>query len=215
MTKRSAFTLIACIAALLASVATLGIAQDRDAARASQSPSVARPCSSDRVRTTSSTTWTRAPLKEHAAALRATGRSSATDFSIGHRGAALQFPEHTKESYEAGARMGAGILECDVTFTKDRAARLPPLAVRPAHHDQHPRDPRAGREVHAAVHARRSGDRHAGVGEVLHERHHARRVQDAVRQDGRVEPERDDASRSTWTARRASAPTCTRPAARC
>src|ERR671912_699053 len=42
-----------------------------------------------------------------------------TDFSIGHRGAALQFPEHTKESYEAGARMGAGILECDVTFTKD------------------------------------------------------------------------------------------------
>ena len=44
-----------------------------------------------------------------------------TDFSIGHRGgAALQFPEHTKESHEAGARMGAGIQECDVTFTKDR-----------------------------------------------------------------------------------------------
>ncbi len=42
-----------------------------------------------------------------------------SDFSIGHRGAALQFPEHTKESYEAGARMGAGIVECDVTFTKD------------------------------------------------------------------------------------------------
>jgi glycerophosphoryl diester phosphodiesterase len=42
-----------------------------------------------------------------------------TDFSIGHRGACLQFPEHTKESYEAAARMGAGILECDVTFTKD------------------------------------------------------------------------------------------------
>jgi len=42
-----------------------------------------------------------------------------TDFSIGHRGAALQFPEHTKESYEAAARMGAGIVECDVTFTKD------------------------------------------------------------------------------------------------
>lgn len=44
-----------------------------------------------------------------------------TDFSIGHRGAALQFPEHTKESYEAAARMGAGIVECDVTFTKDKA----------------------------------------------------------------------------------------------
>ena len=43
-----------------------------------------------------------------------------TDFSIGHRGAALQFPEHTQESYVAAARMGAGILECDVTFTADR-----------------------------------------------------------------------------------------------
>ncbi|MGD9211495.1 MAG: glycerophosphodiester phosphodiesterase family protein, partial [Desulfobacteraceae bacterium] len=43
-----------------------------------------------------------------------------TDFSIGHRGAPLQFPEHTKESYVAAARMGAGIIECDVTFTKDR-----------------------------------------------------------------------------------------------
>ena len=43
-----------------------------------------------------------------------------TDFSIGHRGAPLQFPEHTKESYEAAARMGAGVIECDVTFTKDR-----------------------------------------------------------------------------------------------
>jgi glycerophosphoryl diester phosphodiesterase len=43
-----------------------------------------------------------------------------SDFSIGHRGAALQFPEHTQESYEAAARMGAGILECDVTFTKDK-----------------------------------------------------------------------------------------------
>jgi glycerophosphoryl diester phosphodiesterase len=43
-----------------------------------------------------------------------------TDFSIGHRGASLQFPEHTVESYEAAARMGAGILECDVTFTQDR-----------------------------------------------------------------------------------------------
>ncbi len=43
-----------------------------------------------------------------------------TEFSIGHRGAPLQFPEHTKESYTAAAKMGAGILECDVTFTKDR-----------------------------------------------------------------------------------------------
>jgi len=43
-----------------------------------------------------------------------------TTFSIGHRGAPLQFPEHTKESYEAAVRLGAGIVECDVTFTKDR-----------------------------------------------------------------------------------------------
>jgi len=43
-----------------------------------------------------------------------------TNFSIGHRGAAMQFPEHTKESYMAAARMGAGILECDVTFTNDK-----------------------------------------------------------------------------------------------
>lgn len=44
----------------------------------------------------------------------------ATDFSIGHRGAGMQFPEHSRESYEAAARMGAGIVECDVTFTKDK-----------------------------------------------------------------------------------------------
>jgi glycerophosphoryl diester phosphodiesterase len=42
-----------------------------------------------------------------------------TAFSIGHRGAGIQFPEHTLEAYEAGYRMGAGMLECDVTFTKD------------------------------------------------------------------------------------------------
>jgi glycerophosphoryl diester phosphodiesterase len=41
-------------------------------------------------------------------------------FSIGHRGAAMQFPEHTRESYRAGAQMGAGIVECDVTFTADK-----------------------------------------------------------------------------------------------
>jgi glycerophosphoryl diester phosphodiesterase len=46
--------------------------------------------------------------------------ASTSDFSIAHRGAALQFPEHTKESYQAAGRMGAGIVECDVTFTKDR-----------------------------------------------------------------------------------------------
>jgi glycerophosphoryl diester phosphodiesterase len=54
------------------------------------------------------------------------------DFSIGHRGAAMQFPEHTAESYTAAARMGAGIVECDVTFTKDKE-----LVCRHAQNDLH------------------------------------------------------------------------------
>ncbi len=53
-------------------------------------------------------------------------------FSIGHRGAPLQFPEHTAESYRAAARMGAGILECDVTFTRDKQ-----LVCRHAQNDLH------------------------------------------------------------------------------
>jgi len=44
---------------------------------------------------------------------------TARKFSIAHRGAPMQFPEHTEEGYRAAARMGAGIIECDVTFTKD------------------------------------------------------------------------------------------------
>ncbi len=42
------------------------------------------------------------------------------------------FPEHTKESYEAAARMGAGVVECDVTFTKDKQ-----LVCRHAQNDLH------------------------------------------------------------------------------
>lgn len=52
--------------------------------------------------------------------------------SIGHRGAPLQFPEHTRESYLAAARMGAGVIECDVTFTKDKE-----LVCRHAQDDLH------------------------------------------------------------------------------
>ncbi len=55
-----------------------------------------------------------------------------SDFSIGYRGAPLQFPEHTRESYEAAARMGAGIVECDVVFTKDKE-----LVCRHAQNDLH------------------------------------------------------------------------------
>ncbi|TFF19128.1 glycerophosphodiester phosphodiesterase [Jiella endophytica] len=43
-----------------------------------------------------------------------------TEWSIGHRGAPLQFPEHSRQSYLAAARQGAGIIECDVAFTSDR-----------------------------------------------------------------------------------------------
>lgn len=53
-------------------------------------------------------------------------------FSIGHRGAPMMFAEHTVESYTAAARMGAGIMECDVTFTKDKE-----LVCRHAQNDLH------------------------------------------------------------------------------
>jgi glycerophosphoryl diester phosphodiesterase len=71
------------------------------------------------------------PLKDKLQSC-ANGPFVKTDFSIGHRGAALMFPEHTQESYEAAARMGAGIVECDVTFTKDKA-----LVCRHAQNDLH------------------------------------------------------------------------------
>ena len=60
------------------------------------------------------------------------GPFAKTGFSIGHRGAPLMFPEHTKESYEAAVRMGAGVVECDVTFTKDKE-----LVCRHAQNDLH------------------------------------------------------------------------------
>tara|TARA_R110002049_G_scaffold10127_1_gene50189 strand:+ start:153508 stop:154719 length:1212 start_codon:yes stop_codon:yes gene_type:complete len=58
--------------------------------------------------------------------------ASQTPFSIGHRGAPLLFPEHTVQSNVAAARMGAGILECDVAFTADHE-----LVCRHAQNDLH------------------------------------------------------------------------------
>jgi glycerophosphoryl diester phosphodiesterase len=55
-----------------------------------------------------------------------------TSFSLGHRGAPLHYPEHTRESYAAAAAMGAGIIECDVTFTRDKQ-----LVCRHAQDDLH------------------------------------------------------------------------------
>lgn len=103
------------------------------------------------------------PLKQRLQACR-TQRMKPTEFSIGHRGAPLQFPEHTRESYIAAARMGAGIVECDVAFTRDRQ-----LVCRHAQNDLHtttnivtvpelnakctqpfvPADPDTGREAQA------------------------------------------------------------------
>lgn len=59
------------------------------------------------------------PLKQKLQSCK-TGPFHVSDFSIGHRGAPLQYPEHTAQSYTAAAHMGAGIIECDVAFTKDK-----------------------------------------------------------------------------------------------
>jgi glycerophosphoryl diester phosphodiesterase len=59
-------------------------------------------------------------LKDRLASCRPEPRRR-TNFSIAHRGAPLAYPEHTRESYLAAARQGAGVIECDVTFTRDRA----------------------------------------------------------------------------------------------
>ena len=72
------------------------------------------------------------PLKQELQACARRPGFTRSQFSIGHRGAALQFPEHTRESYEAAALMGAGIVECDVTFTKDKE-----LVCRHAQNDLH------------------------------------------------------------------------------
>ncbi|MEN6670717.1 glycerophosphodiester phosphodiesterase family protein [Psychrobacter sp. B38] len=71
------------------------------------------------------------PLKNELMACSAQTPSK-TDFSIAHRGAPLQLPEHTYDSYLASAQMGAGILECDVAFTKDGE-----LVCRHAQNDLH------------------------------------------------------------------------------
>lgn len=71
------------------------------------------------------------PLKDTLAACK--GQIPAkSKFSIGHRGAQLLFAEHTVEANIAAARQGAGILECDVTFTADKE-----LVCRHAQNDLH------------------------------------------------------------------------------
>lgn len=75
---------------------------------------------------------TESPLKQQLQQCTNRPAFTRSDFSIGHRGASMQFPEHTRQSYMAAARMGAGIVECDVTFTKDQE-----LVCRHAQNDLH------------------------------------------------------------------------------
>jgi glycerophosphoryl diester phosphodiesterase len=59
------------------------------------------------------------PLKEKMKSC-SEGPFKTSDFAFSHRGAPLEFPEHTVEGYTAARRMGAGVIECDVVFTKDK-----------------------------------------------------------------------------------------------
>ena len=134
-----------------------------------------------------------------------------TDFSIGHRGAALQFPEHTDVAYRAGARMGAGIVECDVTFTEGRRAGLPPQRVRPAHHHQHRRH-RPQPEVHRALdRTRRPGP---PAPQCCTSDLTLAEFKTLQAQDGRQQPGRHHGRGLPRAARRAGAPTSTRAAPR-
>ncbi len=137
-----------------------------------------------------------------------TGPFRKTDFSIGHRGAALQFPEHSKESYQAAARMGAGVIECDVTFTKDRQ-----LVCRHSQCDLHTTTnilsvPALAAKCSQPFTPGRSRGRQEGIGKVLHQRHHAGRIQDVDGEDGRLQSDAGPPA-NIRTARRAGAPTST------
>ena len=60
------------------------------------------------------------PLRERMAVCAGeTAEYPRSPLAIGHRGAALFFPEHTREGYLAAVRQGAGGVECDVVPTKD------------------------------------------------------------------------------------------------
>ena len=137
-----------------------------------------------------------------------------TTFSIGHRGGGtLQFPEHTKESHEAGARMGAGILECDVTFTRtaSSSAATTSATCTPPRTSSSRRWPHKCSEPFTPAVFDAGGQRthQRGVGPLLHERPDARRVQVPQGQDGCLQPRRHDARRSSRAAPRTGGPICT------
>ena len=135
-----------------------------------------------------------------------------TTFSLGHRGAPLHYPEHTRESYVAAAAMGAGVIECDVTFTRDKQ-----LVCRHAQDDLHtttdilltPLAARCMKPFRPGA-VRCPGALLApAAARVPHERHHARRVPHAARQARRFDPRARTVEEYVWggkAARRHSVP---------
>ena len=166
MTKRSAFTLIACIAALLGSVATLGIAQDRGGARKPEpkhGPSVQlgpRP-------------YFLIDDMDEGELKRALQRCEndplePTEFSIGHRGAGASIPRAHEGVVHRRRAYGRRHHRVRRDLHAGPQAGLSPRAVRSAHDHEHPRGSGARGEVHAAVRAGRPDDGHSGLGQVLH-----------------------------------------------
>ncbi|MBU2868982.1 glycerophosphodiester phosphodiesterase family protein [Pacificibacter marinus] len=109
------------ISLLALTCAAPALAQDMDQARIELGPRPAYLIS----------TMDESPLKDALEACAAM-EPVRTDFSIAHRGAPLMFPEHTEQANRAGFLMGAGIMECDVAFTKDKE-----LVCRHAQNDLH------------------------------------------------------------------------------
>ena len=158
-----------------------------------------RRCSSGRARSTWSSGWTTGRSRRSCSQCRGAVRAHRRSRSA-HRGAPLQFPEHTKEVLRGGRAHGRRHRRVRRDLHQGPAARLPPRPVRPAHDHQHPGRPRARREVQRALHAGRPGDRGKASAQVLHERPHAGRVQDLSGKMDAVDPTRPR-SRSTWAAR--------------
>ncbi len=111
-----------------------------------------------------------------------------TDFSIGHRGAAMQFPEHSDVAYSAGARMGAGIVECDVTFTKDGE-----LVCRHSECDLHTTTNIVATELNDKCTVPWTGLARTRQPEVLHQRPDPGRVQVPQGEDGCQQSQRHHA----------------------
>jgi glycerophosphoryl diester phosphodiesterase len=88
-------------------------------------------------------------LKETLAACQS-GPFARSNWSIGHRGAPLMFPEHTVESNRRRRAHGRRHPRMRRDLHHGQGTGLPPRAERSAHHHQHPGH-RSGGEVHHAL----------------------------------------------------------------